>query len=169
MIWKSGEHSILCGERLITTGKLQRMFKKKKPATGNPFLPGPSMETSDVSNTEAGQPESNLGYVDDKHLYLIAKDMRLEGEQLGRSLGLSWSKIQQIWSDNRRLLECIMEMLTEWRKQQDYETNQVEIMCIALKEQALTELANKVFGSQTSEDQSSHVQASTDHPCGRLH
>ncbi|XP_033124952.1 uncharacterized protein LOC117123208, partial [Anneissia japonica] len=39
-------------------------------------------------------------------------------------------------------------MLIEWRNQQNYETNQVEIMRRALKEQGLTELATKVFGSQ---------------------
>ncbi|XP_033115603.1 uncharacterized protein LOC117115784 [Anneissia japonica] len=177
---------IPCGQKLMMTGKLQRMFRNKKILTGNPSLPGPSvesasvsnletaqpgpsMETSDVRNAEKAQPDGNLGYVDDMHLSAIAEGMGLEWKQLGLRLGLSWNKIQQIWSDNRRLFDRIMEMLTEWRKQQNYETNQVEIMCNALKDQGLTELANKVFGSQTSEDQSSHVEASTDHPCGRLH
>ncbi|XP_033116588.1 uncharacterized protein LOC117116620 [Anneissia japonica] len=127
------------------------------------------MQLEGSSVTETAPPDGNLGYVDDMHLSAIAEGMGLEWKQLGLRLGLSWNKIQQIWSDNRRLFDCIMEMLTEWRKQQNYETNQVEIMCNALKDQGLTELANKVFGSQTSEDQSSHVEASTDHPCGRLH
>ncbi|XP_033116459.1 uncharacterized protein LOC117116507 [Anneissia japonica] len=93
--------------------------------------------------------------------------MGRECKQLGVRLGLSWNRIQQIWSDNRQLFDSIMDMLTEWRKQQNYETNQVEIMCRALKEQGLTELANKIFGSQMSEVKESNVNAGED-TSGRL-
>ncbi|XP_033123718.1 uncharacterized protein LOC117122283 isoform X1 [Anneissia japonica] len=135
---------IPCGKELITTGKLQRMFKNKQQVTGSP------MQGAGSSDTETVPPDEHLGYLEDKHLLRIAVGMGMEWKQLGVRLGLSWNRIQQIWSDKRQLPESIMDMLTEWRNHQNYETNQVEIMCRDLKEQGLTELANNVFGSQTS-------------------
>ncbi|XP_033115599.1 uncharacterized protein LOC117115779 [Anneissia japonica] len=146
---------ILCGKVLITTAKLQRMFKNRQLVTDSP------MQLAGSSVTETAPPDEHLGYLEDKHLALIAKDMGRECKQLGVRLGLSWNRIQQIWNDNRRF-DSIMDMLTEWRKQQNYETNQVEIMCRVLKEQGLTELANKIFGSQMSEVKESSVNAGED-------
>ncbi|XP_033107194.1 uncharacterized protein LOC117109067 [Anneissia japonica] len=135
---------IPCGKDSITTGKLQRMFKNKQLVTGS------QMQGAGSSDTETAPPDEHLGYLEDKHLLHIAMGMGIEWKQLGVRLGLSWNRIQQICSDKRRLPGRIMDMLTEWRNHQNYETNQVEIMCRALKEQGLTELANNVFGSQTS-------------------
>ncbi|XP_033121382.1 uncharacterized protein LOC117120467 [Anneissia japonica] len=127
---------IRCGKQMVTTSKLQRLFRNMKPFT-----------------------DDRLGYLKDKDLFLIASGIGLYWKQLGVKLGLSWNRIQQIWSDNRlRSPDCIMAMLTEWRKQQNYETNQVEIMCSAMSEQGLHDLANNVFSSQPSEYQPSQVR-----------
>ncbi|XP_033113205.1 uncharacterized protein LOC117113862 isoform X1 [Anneissia japonica] len=136
---------IRCSKKLVTTAKLQRMFKNKQLVTDSSMPPAVS------SDAETAPPDKRLGYLEEKHLLRIAQGMGMEWKQLGVRLGLSWKRIQQIWSDKRQLPESIMDMLTEWRKQQNYETNQVEMMCKALKEQGLTELANKIFGSQMSE------------------
>ncbi|XP_033125549.1 uncharacterized protein LOC117123655 [Anneissia japonica] len=154
---------IPCGKELISTGKLQRMFKNKQLVTDS------SMQGAGINDTEAAPPDERLGYLEDKHLLRIAEGMGMEWKQLGVRLGLSWNRIQQIWSDKRRLPESIMDMLTEWRKQQNYETNQVEIMCRALKEQGLRELANKFFSSEVSEDQPSSLKAVRVLASGRLH
>ncbi|XP_033127093.1 uncharacterized protein LOC117124866 [Anneissia japonica] len=120
------------------------------------------MPAAGSSDAETAPPDERLGYLEEKHLLRIAQGMGMEWKQLGVRLGLSWKRIQQIWSDKRQLPESIMDMLTEWRKQQNYETNQVEIMCRALKEQGLTELANKIFGSQMSEVKEANVNAGED-------
>ncbi|XP_033105939.1 uncharacterized protein LOC117108102 [Anneissia japonica] len=136
---------IPCGKRFIETRKLRRIFKNKKPET-----------------------DKNLGYLEDKHLVHIASGMGLEWKQLGVRLGLGWNRIQQIWSDHRLTSDCILNMLTEWKNGQNYETNQVKIMDRSLREQGLTELAYTVFGLQTSDDHSSHVNADKGNSCGKL-
>ncbi|XP_033111246.1 uncharacterized protein LOC117112287 [Anneissia japonica] len=147
---------IRCSKKLATTAKLQRMFKNKQLVTDS------SMPAAGSSDAETAPPDERLGYLEDRHLLRIAKGMGMEWKQLGVRLGLSWKMIQQIWSDNRRLFDSIMDMLTEWRKQQNYEKNQVQIMCRALKEQGLTELANKIFGSQMSEVKEANANAGED-------
>ncbi|XP_033103652.1 uncharacterized protein LOC117106396 [Anneissia japonica] len=85
-------------------------------------------------------------------------------KQVGVRLGLSWNRIQQIHSDFNLSQDHITSMLIEWREQQNYETNQVEIMYRVLREQGLAEPANTAFGSQLiSVDQPFLVEAGEGH------
>ncbi|XP_033100564.1 uncharacterized protein LOC117104024 [Anneissia japonica] len=114
---------ILCGEKILKTSKLQKLFK----------------------NMTYG----NHIYLTDEYLLRISKDMGLEWKQLGVKLGLSWNRINQIWMYCcKRQPECTLEMLTEWRSLQKYETNQVKIMAKALKDEKRIDLANWLFASQ---------------------
>ncbi|XP_033103157.1 uncharacterized protein LOC117105960 [Anneissia japonica] len=155
---------IPCGKELITTAKLQRMFKNKQLKTDS------SKEAPTPSDLETAAPDKNLGYLERKHLLQIAKGMGLEWKQVGIRLGLSWNRIQQICCDYGLSQERIMSMLIEWRKKQNYETNQVERMYMVLTEQGLTELAGNVFGSPVmSVDLPFHVEAVEEHASGRLY
>ncbi|XP_033116088.1 uncharacterized protein LOC117116201, partial [Anneissia japonica] len=144
---------IRCGENLVITSKLQRKFKDPT-------------ESASSSNKEEA-PDRRLGYLEERDLLLISKNIGEEFKQLGVRLGFSWKTVKQICYNRKQLLECTMEMLTKWRNRQTSETNQVEAMARALKEQGLTKLANKVFGSQTAECQPSSVKAYEDHARGR--
>ncbi|XP_033097346.1 uncharacterized protein LOC117101486 [Anneissia japonica] len=92
-----------------------------------------------------------------------------EWKQVGVRLGLSWNRIQQICSDYSLSQDRIINMLTEWRKQQNYETNQVEIMYRVLTERGLAELANKAFGSQLLSVDQPFLVEGEGHASAKLH
>ncbi|XP_033096593.1 uncharacterized protein LOC117100870 [Anneissia japonica] len=115
--------SIRCGKVSLKTKKIEALFNNK---TGG-----------------------NQIFLEDDDLFLISKDVGNEWTSLGVRLGLSWNRINQISTyHSKRLPECTLKMLTEWRDKQMPEANQVRIMAKALIKEERIDLANKLLDSQ---------------------
>ncbi|XP_033106894.1 uncharacterized protein LOC117108840 isoform X2 [Anneissia japonica] len=133
------------------------------------FFAGSSQQAPTPSDIGIPAPDKNLGYLENEHLLEFANCMGPEWKQVGVRLGLSWKRIQQICSDYSLSQDRIINMLTEWRKQQNYETNQVEIMYRVLTERGLAELANKAFRSQLLSVDQPFLVEGEGHASAKLH
>ncbi|XP_071945430.1 uncharacterized protein [Antedon mediterranea] len=128
--------NVRCGGKSIKTSKLQRLFNNRTPDSESQGKPA-TLIKSDTGRCS--------GYLDDKHLYNLAKQIgSTYWQPLAIELGFTWTEVQNFECDNKTVSGRIMDMLSSWRKRQTEVTNQVGVMYIALKEQGLVEVAERM-------------------------
>ncbi|XP_071950039.1 uncharacterized protein [Antedon mediterranea] len=100
------------------TGKVKRLFSSKK---------------------------DNKDYVDDLTIDNVSREMDLSCRRFGVRLGLTWSKVNTIFDNEKQTDKATAKMLKHWRSNIGSDLNQQQVLCTVLRQHGRNDLADLLF------------------------
>ncbi|XP_033121391.1 uncharacterized protein LOC117120476 [Anneissia japonica] len=92
------------------------------------------------------------GFVDDATIVTVSDDLSLSWKRFGVRLGLKWSKVNKFIADDMQTQKAAENMINYWRSNLSRDIHQRKVMCTALKQHKLRQLAEDLFEGEINEN-----------------
>ncbi|XP_033095496.1 uncharacterized protein LOC117100058 isoform X1 [Anneissia japonica] len=92
------------------------------------------------------------GFVDDATIVTVSDELSLSWRRFGVRLGLKWSKVNKFIADGTQTHKAAENMMNYWRDNISSDTHQCKVLCTALKQHELSQLAEDLLECEISEE-----------------
>ncbi|XP_071950049.1 uncharacterized protein [Antedon mediterranea] len=120
-----------------TVAKSHKMMKGKTSLKSKVKGSSKRRRMSDVKD--------NKDYVDDLTIDNVSREMDLSCRRFGVRLGLTWSKVNTIFDNEKQTDKATAKMLKRWRRKSGSDLNQQQVLCTALRQHGRNDLADLLF------------------------
>ncbi|XP_033110706.1 uncharacterized protein LOC117111814 isoform X3 [Anneissia japonica] len=92
------------------------------------------------------------GFVDDVTIVTVSDDLNISWRRFGVRLGLKWSKVNKFNADDTQTYKAAKNMMNDWRSSLSNDIHQRKVLCTALKQHKLSQLAEELFEGEIRDE-----------------
>ncbi|XP_033099852.1 uncharacterized protein LOC117103422 [Anneissia japonica] len=144
------EDVLPCGSNILT--RYRKLFGDDVPLLQD------RPQSQQVVHIPTDRPQSQqvvhipTGFVDDATIMTVSDDLNLSWRRFGVRLGLKWSKVNKFNADDTQTHKAAENMMNYWRSSLSSDIHQRKVLCTALKQHKLRQLAEDFLKGEISDE-----------------